>query len=72
MKKQRKDLPSDGAIFQRKKGKQYRVVRTAQAEPDGTTVVVYEPVAGGEAWTVPLKKFNERFRPVVSDTARVA
>jgi hypothetical protein len=72
MKKQRKDLPSDGAIYQRKKGRQYRVVRTAQAEPDGTTVVVYEPVVGGEAWTIPLKDFAKRFRPVVADATRAA
>jgi hypothetical protein len=70
MKKQQ--VPQDGKVYQRK-GKQYRVVLTARAKPDDTTVVVYEFATGGGARTLPLKKFSKRFHPVVAGaTTKVA
>lgn len=53
--------PDINTIWQRKKGKQYRVVRIIKAEPHGTVSVLYEPVDGGEGWTIPLHNFYNKF-----------
>ena len=52
-------LPVPGDIYQHWKGQSYQVLLIAKSEKTNEPEVIYKPVGQDNAWTRPMKEWND-------------